>query len=415
MAEDGSTYEAADTSQFLILCNRGFEALYLQGSPIQLMIPTLQACTEQCAAQGTQCAGATFGTFGGSDLQCYLYSKMLPSDAPSYPIIAAVRTSNEQGPNVRRDIVSNGGFDEGLSPWTSTLTSTGNQFTVLDHAAVVRLASGDSISLSEQVAEPAVGNAAYFFSMDISISARNPLPRWKRQDSTSPVSCQINLQNGLGDTFNGQVLGVADGVRTTYGSGTIQQGGISEIIINVQCSGTSDGVVSLDNIFFYVFLTTGDSNSPCSTGSSILQNGGFDTAFPPWTTSQGSSTSATFSVSGGQAIVAYAAGASPDDDQAQISQSASIPIDTSYKITADLYITVTSQGSCAVNFVNEFESLYNTGQITTSQNLTVDFDGFSDITSSKFAISISCSGPDVNRVGIDTVGLIVNSGQACSS
>jgi hypothetical protein len=146
-----------------------------------------------------------------------------------------------------------------------------------------------------------------------------------------------------------------------------------------------------------------------------LQNGGFDTAFPPWITSQGRSTSASFSVSGGQANVQFAAGASTDDDQAQISQSANIPTDTSYKITADLYVTITPQGSCAVNFRNEFESLYTTGQITTSQRLPVDFDGISDIASSTFAISISCSGPDVNRVGIDTVGLIVNSGQNCSS
>lgn len=379
------------------------------------MNPTLQACTEQCAAQGTQCAGVTFGTFGGSDLQCYLHSKMLETEAPSYPIVAAVRTSNEQGPNVRRDIVENGGFDGTLSPWTTTSTSTGNQFTVADNAASARLVSGDSISLSQSISEPAVGNAAYFFSFDIRTSASVPPPRWKRQGSTGPVSCQINLQNGLGDTFYGQVLGVADGARKMYGSGTIRQGGISDLVINVQCSGTSDGVVTFDNVFFYVFLTTGDSNPPCSTGSSILQNGGFDTAFPPWTTSQGSSTSASFSVSGGQANVQFAAGASTDDDQAQISQSANIPADTSYRIMADLYITITPQGSCAVNFGNEFESLYTTGQITTSQRLPVDFDGISDIASSAFAISISCSGPDVNRVGIDTVGLIVNSGQACSS
>jgi hypothetical protein len=377
------------------------------------MNPTLQACTEQCAAQGTQCAGVTFGTFGGSDLQCYLHSKMLASEAPSYPIVAAVRTSNEQGPNVRRDIVDNGGFEGSLSPWTSTSSTSGNQFTVDENAAAARIPSGESISLSQEIPEPAVGNAAYFFSIDIRISASTPPPRMRRQ-ATSPVSCQINLQNGLGDTFYGQILGVADGVRTMYGSGTIQQGGISDLVINAQCSGTSDGMVSLDNVFFYVFLTTGDSNPPCSTGASILQNGGFDTAFPPWTTSQGSSTSASFSVSGGQANVQYVAGASTDDNPALISQSASIPADTSYKITAGLYLTISAQGSCAVNFANEFESLYTTGQITTSQRLPVDFDGISDIASSTFAISISCSGPGVNRVGIDTVGLVVNSGQECS-
>lgn len=378
------------------------------------MNPTLQACTEQCAAAGTQCAGVTFGTFGGSELQCYLHSKMLAAEAPSYPIVAAVRTSNEQGPNVRRNIVSNGGFDGSLSPWTSTSSNSGNQFTVDENEAAARVPPGDLISLSQEIPEPAVGNAAYFFSMDIRTSASTPPPRLRRQDPTSPVSCQINLQNGLGDTFYGQVLGVADGVRTMYGSGTIQQGGISDLVINVQCSGTSDGVVSFDNIFFYVYLLTGDSNPPCSTGASILQNGGFDTTFSPWTTSQGSSTSAAFSVSGGQANVVFAAGAGTNDDEARISQSASIPADTSYKITADLYVIVTSQGSCAVNFRNEFESLYTTGQITTSQRVPVDVDATSDIASSVFAITVSCSGPGSNRVEIDTVGLVVNSGQECS-
>ena len=378
------------------------------------MNPTLQACTEQCAGQGTQCAGVTFGTFGGSELQCYLHSKMLASGAPSDPIVAAVRISNEQGRDARRDIVQNGGFGESLSPWTTSFTSTGNQFTVVDSAATALIPSGASISLSQEIPEPAVGNAAYFFSVDIGISASTPPRRLRRQASISSVTCQINLQNGLGDTFYNQVLRIADDARTMYGSGTIQQGGISDLVINVQCVGTSDSLVSFDNVLFYVFLTTGDLNQPCSTGTSILQNGGFDTAFPPWTTSQGVSTSASFSVSAGQANVAFAAGARSDDDEARISQSANIPTDTSYKITADLYITITSQGSCAVNFENEFESLYTTGQVTTSQHLSVDFDGISDIASSTFAIAISCSGPGINRVGIDTVGLVVNSGQNCS-
>jgi hypothetical protein len=332
---------------------------------------------------------------------------MLASEAPSYSIVAAVRISNEQGRDARRDIVENGGFGESLSPWTTSSTSTGNQFTVVDSAASALIPSGALLSLSQEIPEPAVGNAAYFFSVDIRISASIQPPRLKRQASTSPVDCQINLQNGLGDTFYSQVLGVADGARTMYGSGTIQQGGISDLVINVQCTGTSDSVVSFDNVLFYVFLTTGDSNPPCSTGTSILQNGGFDTAFPPWTTSQGISTSAGFSVSGGQANVEFAAGASAEDDEARIAQSADIPSDTSYKITADLYISITPQGSCAVNFRNEFESLYTTGQITTSQRLPVDFDGISDIASSVFAVTISCSGPGINRVGIDTVGLIV--------
>jgi hypothetical protein len=127
--------------------------------------------------------------------------------------------------------------------------------------------------------------------------------------------------------------------------------------------------VSFENVVFYAFVANSDSNPDCSSDTSILQNGGFDTDFPPWTTSQGSSTSASFAVSGGQAIIQYAAGASAEDDEAQLSQSADIPFNTGYTITADLYVTLKSQGSCSVEFRNEFESLYNTGQISTTREL----------------------------------------------
>jgi hypothetical protein len=290
---------------------------------------------------------------------------MLPAETPSYPIVAAVRMSNAQGLDVRRNIVQNGGFDGSLSPWTSGSTDDGNQFTVVNNVATTLVSSGDSITLSQGIPDPAVGNAAYFFSMDIGTTASTPPPRIKRQTSTSPVSCQIDLQNALGDTFYSQVLDVADGLRTMYGSGTIQHGGIVNLVINAQCSGTSDGIVSFENVVFYAFVANSDSNPDCSSDTSILQNGGFDTDFPPWTTSQGSSTSASFAVSGGQAIIQYAAGASAEDDEAQLSQSADIPFNTGYTITADLYVTLKSQGSCSVEFRNEFESLYNTGQIST--------------------------------------------------
>ena len=339
---------------------------------------------------------------------------MLPAATPSYPIVAAVRTSNEQGPDVRRNIVQNGGFDGSLSPWTSGSTNTGNQFTIVDGVATAIVPSGDSITLSQEIPQPSVGNDAYFFSMDIRTTASTPPARAKRQTSTSPVSCQINLQNTLGDTFYSQILDVADGFTTMYGSGTIQHAGSSNLVINAQCSGTSDGDVFFDNIFFYVFQASSDSNPDCSSGNSILQNGDFDNSLPPWDVFQGSSTSASFSVSGGQANIQFTAGASPDDDEAQLKQPADIPNNTGYTITANLYITLTSQGSCLLEFRNEFESLYSTGQISTSQQLPISVDGTSDIASSVFAITLSCSGPGVNRVGINTVSLVLKSGQNCS-
>lgn len=367
---------------------------------------------EQCAGQGTECAGATFG---GPNQECYLYSKMLAADAPAYPIMAAVRTSNEEGVLNRREILVNGAFDGSLSPWTSGTGNAENQFSANGNAAIVVVPPGDSNTLSQEIEQPAVGNAAYYFFMDVNVGASAPPPRRKRQAQNSPVSCQIDVQNAIGDLFYRQILGVTTaGVNTVYGSGTIRQGGVLNLVVNVQCSGTVNSVIRLDNISFFVFQPTGGSDPNCSSDTSILQNGGFDTAFPPWTTSQGSSTSAQFSVSGGQALVNYVANANTNDDLARIAQSATIPTDTSYLITADLFFTIGAGGSCDVGFGNEFEVLYPTGQITTSQALPIRYDGVSDIASSQFAITISCSGPNVSRVSIDNVALILNPGQSCS-
>jgi hypothetical protein len=331
---------------------------------------------------------------------------MLQADDPTYPLVAAVRTSSATGVDGRRQIIQNGGFDGSLSPWTSGTGNTVNQFTVGNNVATCAVPSDDSNTLSQRIPDPAVGNPAYYFSIDLGVYP---------QDGTSPsqATCQIDFQNGVGDLFYRQTLGTTGNSRTTYGSGTIQQSGMLDVIVNVQCTGSDGGVITLDNIAFYVFQPDGAPTS-CSPDASILQNGGFDTAFPPWTTSQGSSTSASFSVSAGQANVQFAAGASTNDDPAKISQSANIPTNTNYTITADLFFSITSGGSCDVNFANEFEVLDTTGQITTSQELPVSFNGLSDIASSQFVIEITCSGPGANRVSIDTVGLVLNSGQNCA-
>jgi hypothetical protein len=102
----------------------------LPGSPISLMNNNFEACTEQCAAAGTSCAGVTFGSFGGSQQLCYLYSRMLASEAPEYPIVAAVRTSNSDGAPGRRQILQNSGFDGTLVPWMSGRTASGSEFTI---------------------------------------------------------------------------------------------------------------------------------------------------------------------------------------------------------------------------------------------------------------------------------------------
>lgn len=335
---------------------------------------------------------------------------MLTADVPSYPIVAVVRMSSAEGLDNRREIVENGGFDGTLAPWTSGNGSTsGNQFTVTDNVATCVVPPGDSNTLSQEIPQPAVGNAGYYFTLDLSLDAPGG------GSGTNPASCQIDLQNGVGDLFYRQVIGVNGDIKTVYGSGTVRQGGILNMIVNVECSGAADSVIRLDNVVFYVYQADGGTSPDCSGGNaSILVNGNFDTQYLPWTTSQGSSTSASFSISAGIANVLFAAGASVNDDEARISGSASITTDTNYLLTSDLYFTISEGGSCAVNFRNEFESLYFTGQITNSQSLPLRFEGTSDIASQQFAIGVSCSGPGENRVGIDDVSLVLNPGQNCS-
>ena len=76
-------------------------------------------CLALCVAQGSACAGITFGKFGGSDVQCYLKRKMSPAlTAPAYVVDSAVRMTGPNG--VSQSLLTNGNFDTGdLTGWTS--------------------------------------------------------------------------------------------------------------------------------------------------------------------------------------------------------------------------------------------------------------------------------------------------------
>jgi len=421
-----STYTAQeDGSEFFVLCNHGFQDLYLPGSPIQLMNNNFQACTEQCAAAGTACAGATFGFFGGSQQECYLYSKMLSAEAAAYPIVAAVRTSSSDGATGRRQVLQNGAFDGTLPPWISGQTSGGSQFMVDNNAATVRMSlatraanagttADDSIILQQEISDTVGANVGYYTSLDVTIAPILSGPPKKRQASNNQVNCFVRLRSAAGDTFVTLPLGDTAGPRTLHGSGTTQEAGIQTILINVDCSGTLDVAVTFDNINFSAFEPDG-SGSSCDT--SLLTNGNFDSELTPWTLSQGSSTSASVSVSGGQAIVRFAANTGMNDAPARLTQSIAMPgQDTPYRITAQLIFTIAS-GSCSVGFATEIETLYFTGQISQSQTLPVSFDDLSEIQASRFALSISCYSPSggINSVGIDSVALVMNPSEECPS
>jgi len=414
VAEDKSGYTSQeDGSEFIVLCNQGFQELHLAGSPIQLMNNNLEACTEQCAAAGTACAGVTFGFFGGEQQQCYLYTRMLASEAPAYPIVAAVRTSNFEGALGRRRILRNGGFDGALSPWTSGQTASGSEFTIKNNAANVvmllttRAANNgaavvDSVTLEQQISDPADANVGYYTSLDITVT------------SDRPVECQINVRSvSSGESFFGLFVRNTVGPRTVYGSGTTQLPDVSTILMNVDCNGTRDVEVQLDNLGFWSFEPD-NSGSGCDT--SLLTNGNFDSSLSPWIPAQGgTSTSATWSVSDGQVIVRWAANTGINDAPATLTQSIDMPgSDTPYRITADLVFTIAS-GSCSVGFGTEIETLYFNGQTAQSGRVPITYDGISEIQARQFVISITCYSPTggINSVGIDSIELVMNPGADC--
>lgn len=371
---------------------------------------SFQACTEQCAAAGTACAGATFGFSGGSQQECYLYTRMLASETLAYPVVAAVRTSGPGGASDRRQVLQNGGFDGALSPWSSERTASGSEFTVLNNtatvvmslaerAAIAGTAVSDSTSLQQEIGEPAGAGIGYSTSLYVTVT------------SDSQASCQIIIRSGNGgDTYVNIITRSSAYQRTIYGSGITQEAGVPAMLINVDCTGTNDVILALDNVVFWTYESA-SSGPGCDT--SLLANGDFDSELAPWTMSQGGFNSASVSVSDGQAIVRFE-NAGRDDDPSRLEQSVEIPVDTPYRITAQLVFIVIS-GSCSVGIANEYETLYFTGQITSSQTLSVPFDGFSDIQASMFALVISCYSPDgeTNSVGVDSVALVLNPGAEC--
>jgi hypothetical protein len=381
-----------------------------------------EACTEQCAAAGTSCAGAAFGSFGGSQQQCYLYSKMVAAEAPAYPIVAAIRTSSSDGAIGNRQVLQNGGFDGTLTPWTSGQTASGSGFTVVDNTATIRMSlaaraastganAEDSIVLQQQIRNPVDADNGYFLSMDVTIQPVLTGPTKKRQASNSQVTCTILVRSGAGDTFVSQVLGDATGPRTIYGSGTTQAAGIQIMLINVVCRGTRDVVVRFDNIKFSVFEPD-NSGSSCDT--SLLKNGNFDSQLAPWTFSQGASTSASVAVTGGQAVVRFGANTGINDAPARLTQSITMPAGQAYRITAQLVFTIASS-SCQVDFRDEHGRLTNTDQIDRSQTIPFVYNDVSDIQATNFTISVSCGSPNggVNSVGVDSVALILNPDEEC--
>jgi hypothetical protein len=389
------------------------------------MNPTFEACTEQCAAAGTSCAGATFGSSDDSQQECYLYSRIVASETrPAYPIVAAIRTSSSEGSS-RWQILQNGGFDGTLTPWTSGRTASGSEFAIdgntarvimqlATRAAETGAAAEDSILLQQEISDPVGANTAYYTSLDLTIEpvSTGPLPR-KRQASNNHANCSVRMRSAAGDTFVTIRLGDTAGPRTIYGSGTTQSAGIQVILINADCIGTSNVVVRLNNILF--FSSEPDSSGPgCDT--SLLTNGNFDSELSPWTLSQRTFTSASVSVSGGQAIVRFAANTGMTDAPARLTQDIAMPADQPYRIMAQLVVTI-ADGSCQVGFATEIEALYFTEQISQSGTIPITYDGVSEIQASKFAVTVNCYSPSggINSVGIDSVAVVMNLGAECSS
>lgn len=335
-------------------------------------------------------------------------------------VVAAVRETGPGGLLSRRNLVVNGGFDSSLSPWTSSTGDYGAAFVASNGNASALFALNPIrprqrvkrshvrsiiLSLTENYADPLMEDSPYFMSLDLGIL----------KSQSSSVSCQFIIYDGIGDTFYSQfVPNVLTSVRTIYGSGTTTSGSITQLLFYVQCSGSVDITVSLDNAFFGIFPYSAGTGI-CTPSGQVLQNSGFDSVFTPWVTSQGSAVSASFSIDNNRALVSFDVGRGTGDDPARLAQALVIrpsPTYPSYHLYAYLRFERTA-GSCSVNFRTDVDQIYNTGQITTTRFLEVNYRGSFGISSDEFWVVLDCYPGGDARIYVDTVALYIDPDPDC--
>lgn len=404
---------AEDGSEFMLLCNRDFAPFPL-GGVSSFQITDFDSCMELCADQGTACAGITFGGFGGPFEGCRLQRSMLPWSTYTDGIASAVRIG---GSGVRLQPLQNSAFDNTLSPWVSGTTTSGQAFELHDNAARVLIdlaAPGpprlkarrdfrdDGLTISQEFAQPVTGNNAYYMSFDVGFDV-----------APGDVQCQIYVTNGMGDLFSNLALNAVNGVSTIYGSGTIGSGFTPRIVINVVCMGSTDVMVTLDNIIFDLYPPSSGSPTVCDRNRQVIQNSNFNSGLDFWLFSQGESSSASFSYFGDRARVAFDASRTSQDDPAVVSQTAfAVESGTTYSAYVDVYFTVAPSGSCSLDLRSDVESISYTGQVFQSGWFPITVQGTFETEVHALVLRIDCL-PGNSLVEFDNVYLYLNPGPDC--
>lgn len=350
---------------------------------------------------------------------------MLASDTPAYEVVAAVRTTGPSNSPFRQQFVKNGGFDDGLTSWESGTSIYGAQFAVIDGSAEVflplvsqeipgqgngipggrrlatRAAQEDTITLQQTFTGSTFENNPYYMSFDIAFKGA-PL---------GVVNCQIIVTNGIGDVFFELPITANPGTTTMYGSGSILFGSTPRITFNIDCIGSSDVFVRLDNVLFNTFAVSYGTGT-CNANRQVIQNPNFDDGLALWTTSPGVDNTASFSMFGHRVRASFSLARGSSDAPGKISQTVNLPANTPYTFYADLFFTIDS-GTCAVSFGTDFENIYFTGQITSSQWLPVSERGVFGIDANAWVLSVDCYPGSGNRVELDNVYIYLDPGMDC--
>ncbi|KAK6431175.1 hypothetical protein LTR95_012663 [Oleoguttula sp. CCFEE 5521] len=360
-------------STYVFVCNQDFKSSRLVGVDSS-RFTNLTACVDFCTAQGTACAGITFGTFGGSTTQCYLHSRMQESDYPGYTVTAAVRASGPITGPVRKNLVTNGRFANGLTSWLSQNSNNSNIAALNGLASVtMSLASQSSKANGAAIDSSAilyqtfptsnysVAGVQFFLAVTLGVTVG------------FNDSCNVAIGTGGGDSFY-SALYAATTSRTVYAAGVIDYD-FSQLTLIAECVGRTDASLTYTNVTLLTYAPSPGSTLSCHVEGNVILNNGFNTALSPWTVSQ--NTSASFAgIASGQYVVRYAAGTAPGGSSVLLTQGISVPANEYFTSNADLYFTVGGNGDvCSVRFSDDVETLYATNQIYSSQYVPINFSG----------------------------------------
>ncbi|OQO10609.1 hypothetical protein B0A48_03907 [Cryoendolithus antarcticus] len=313
---------------------------------------------------------------------------MQESDYPEYAVTAAVRASGPITGPVRKNLITNGRFANGLTSWTSQNSNSSN-ITALNGLAAVSMslasqsskangAAVDSTAILYQTfpsSNYSIAGVQFFLAVTLGVTVG------------FNDSCNVVIATGAGDNFY-SALYTATTSRTVYAAGVINYD-FNQLTVVAECVGRTDASLTYTNITLLTYAPSPGSTLNCAVTGNVIVNGGFNTALSPWAVSQTTSAQSAGVVSG-QYVVRYAAGTAPGGSPVLLTQSISVPANEYFTLTADLYFTLGGNGDvCSVRFSDDVETLYATNQIYSSQSVPVSYSGRFGTNAAAWQIALS--------------------------